>query len=180
MGDSPLAAALAALDLPGWGLPLAVFALRAVDLTLSTLRMMAVLRGRAGLAWLLGFAGAFLFVTAVAGVVTRLDGWSLLGYAGGYATGTLIGQAIEARAAPGRSLLRVQTPGSARAVTEALHAAGIGATCIPGRDPATGERVLCYVPRREVEPLRRLIETVEPQAVLTAQNVRSLRGGWHV
>src|SRR3990172_306265 len=78
--------------------PLAIFLLRTTDLTLSTMRMLAVLRGRRLVAWLLGFVGALLFVSAIAGVLTGLPtAWSLLAYAAGYATGSLVGMTIEGR-----------------------------------------------------------------------------------
>jgi uncharacterized membrane-anchored protein YitT (DUF2179 family) len=38
--------------------------------------------------------------------------------------------------------------------------------------------VVSYVPRREVEPTRRLVLAVDPGAFLTVENVRQLRGGW--
>src|SRR3989304_8467612 len=117
--------------LPPALVPWAIFLLRTTDLTLPPLRMLAVVRGRRLLAWVLGFAGALLFGTAIAGVLTSLaTGWSLLAYAAGYATGSLVGMTIESRLAPGRSLLRIFTPGSALAVSDALHPAGLGATLI--------------------------------------------------
>ena len=166
--------------LPAALVPWAILLLRATDQTLSTLRMLAVVRGRRPLAWVLGFSGALLFVTAIAGVLTTLaTGWSLLAYAAGYGTGSLVGMTIEARLAPGRSLLRIFTPGSGEAVGEALRAAGMGATRLAARQQGGGELVLCYAPRREAARLRDLLISVEPGCTITSQNVRSLHGGWH-
>jgi len=165
--------------LPAGIVPWAIYLLRATDLTLSTLRMLAVVRGRRLLAWVLGFTGSLLFVTAIAGVLTALaTGWGLLAYAAGYATGALVGMTIEAQLAPGRSLLRIFTPGSGEAVGEALRAAGMGATRIAARQPGGGELVLCYAPRREAARLGDLVIAAEPAATITSENVRSLHGGW--
>lgn len=171
---------LSPLDaLPPVAIPLAVFLLRALDLTLSTLRMLAVVRGRPLLAWVLGFFGALLFVSAVAGVLTALNGWSLLAYAAGYATGSFVGMTVERRLAPGRSLLRIFTPAAGQAISDALHAAGLGATWIRAHPPG-GDLVLCYARRRDVPRARDLIASVDPTCDVTSENVRWLRGGWHV
>jgi uncharacterized protein YebE (UPF0316 family) len=183
MDGHPILAALAAIwgsDVPPWALPLVIFLLRTTDLTLSTMRMMAIVRGRPFVAWVFGFLGASLFVTAIAGVLTDLGGWSLFAYAAGYATGSLVGMMIESRVAPGRSLLRIFTSGPAHGVTEALYAAGRGATRVPASQAGAGEMVLCYVPRREEGSVRRMVATVDPACTITAESVRSLRGGWHV
>jgi uncharacterized protein YebE (UPF0316 family) len=163
--------------LPAAAIPLAIFVLRTLDLTLSTLRMLAILRGHRAIAWVLGFFGALLFVTAIAGVLTTLgSGWSLLAYAAGYATGSWIGMTIERRLAPGQSLLRVFTPGSGQAVAEALRAGGQGATWITARPPG-GDLVLCYAPRRSVRRLSELAAAADPACAITTENVRWLRGG---
>src|SRR3990170_1636893 len=165
--------------LPPALVPWSVFLLRTTDLTFSTLRMLAVLRGRRQMAWVLGFTGALLFVTAIAGVLAGLaTGWSLLAYAVGYATGSLVGMTIEARLAPGRSLLRIFTAVSGQAVGDALQAAGMGATRLAARQPGGGDLVLCYAPRREQARLRELVIAVEPACTITSENVRFLHGGW--
>lgn len=158
---------------------LAIFLLRSVDITLSTLRMLAVVRGRRWIAWALGFAGSLLFVTAIAGVLSSLHNLvGLLAYAAAYATGNLVGMTIERRLAPGRCLLRIFTPGPATRVATALHDSGVGATRIPARLAGAGELVLCYAPRREAARLCDLALSVEPASTITLENVRWLVRGW--
>lgn len=165
--------------LPPPAIPFVVLVLRTVDLTLSTFRMLAIVRGRPVVAWILGFVGALFFVTAIAGVLSTLSGWSLLAYAVGYASGSFLGVTLERRLAPGRSLLRIFTPSAGEAVAEALHKAGLGATWIRARQ-RSGDLVLCYIPRRALPEVSRLIATVDPASTITSENVRWLRGGWHV
>jgi uncharacterized protein YebE (UPF0316 family) len=166
--------------IPPFAIPLMILALRTTDLTLATLRMLVVIRGRRGLAWGLGFAQAFLFVTAVAAVLSYLQNpWNLIAYALGFASGNVVGIAIEARLAPGYILLRIVSPARADTVTEGLRRNGLGATQMAGRG---GEGmvgvVLCFVQRREMEDARRLILGADPEAFVTVENVRSLHGGW--
>jgi uncharacterized protein YebE (UPF0316 family) len=142
--------------------------------------MLAVVRGRRLAAWILGFVEALLFVAAFAGLLTSLGSIpNLLAFAAGFGTGNWLGIAIESRLAPGHSLLRILSVRRPAAVADALRRAGHGATEIPARS-AQGvmEVIFTYVPRREVESVRRLVLTVSPDARMTAENVLQLRGGW--
>lgn len=167
-------------SLPVWLLMLGIFLLRCTDTTLSTLRMLAVVRGRRVLAWFLGFCGSLLFVSAVAAVLESLDRpLNILAYAAGFATGNVLGIVIEDRRAAGHSLLRIVSPERGPALIEALRSVGRGATELPGRSAAgTVTMIYCYVPRREVPTARRQIAALDPRAHVTVENVRQLKGGW--
>ncbi len=177
------------LDIPvrlPWGqipssvIPLMILALRTTDLTLATLRMLVVIHGRRGLAWGLGFVQALFFVTAVAAVLSYLQNpWNLVAYALGFATGNVVGIAIEARLAPGHILLRIVSSARSDTIVDGLRLRGLGATHMAacGGEGAVGV-VLCFVQRREIEVARRVILQADPEAFVTVENVRSLRGGW--
>lgn len=175
-----LASGFELTNLPAWLVMLAIFLLRCTDTTLSTLRMLAVVRGRRMLAWFLGFCGALLFVSAVAVVLESLDRpLNILAYAAGFASGNVLGIFIEDRRAAGHSLLRIVSPERGPALIEGLRTTGRGATELPGRS-ATGTvtMIYCYVPRREVPTARRQIAALDPRAHVTVENVRQLKGGW--
>ena len=66
-----------------------IFLLRVSDMTLDTLRVLVVMRGKKGLAWLLGFFQAAIFVLAISSVLSNLDNpLNVVGYAAGFGTGT--------------------------------------------------------------------------------------------
>ncbi len=171
---------------PGWEeipaalLPLLIFGLRATDLTLSTLRMLVTVRGRRTAAWILGFAQALVFISAVAGLLSRLsDPWNWIAYAAGFGTGNVVGILLEGRLAPGHSLLQVVSPRRGQAVNEALRGRGRGVTTLAARGlEGAVSLVLCYVPRRQVEAARQEILGADPEAFVTVGNVRQVRGGW--
>jgi uncharacterized protein YebE (UPF0316 family) len=167
-------------QVPPFAIPLMILVLRTTDLTLATLRMLVVIRGRRGLAWGLGFVQALFFVTAVVAVLSYLQNpWNLVAYALGFATGNVVGIAIEARLAPGHILLRIVSPARADTITEGLRLNGWGATQMAGRGgEGTVGVILCFVQRREIEDARRLILQADPEAFVTVENVRSLHGGW--
>ena len=68
-----------------------IFGLRVFEMTLGTLRILYVMRGRKLFVWVLGFLQAGIFVVAIGSVVTNLDSiWNLIGYAAGFATGNVV------------------------------------------------------------------------------------------
>lgn len=166
--------------IPATVLPFLIFGLRTTDLTLSTLRMLVTVRGRRAAAWILGFAQALVFISAVAGLLSRLDDpWNWIAYAAGFGTGNVVGIVLEGRLAPGHSLLQVVSPRRGQAVSEALRGGGHGATKLSARGlEGMVSLILTYVPRREVEAVRQEILGADPEAFITVGHVRRVRGGW--
>ncbi len=61
------------LNIPATVLPFIIFALRVSDMSLDTLRVLFVIRGRKPLAWILGFFQSLLWVIAITSVLSNLD-----------------------------------------------------------------------------------------------------------
>ena len=100
-----------------------IFFLRVCDMTLDTLRMLVVMRGRKGIAWALGFFQALIFVLAISSVLSNLENpLNVLGYAGGFATGIVVGMFIEERLAIGHVQLSIVSSRRGAAITERLRA----------------------------------------------------------
>ena len=79
---------------------LLIFGLRVIDMSLDTLRVLFVMRGRKGLAWILGFFQSLIFIIAISSVLTHLGNvFNIIGYAAGFATGNVVGMKI--RGTPG-------------------------------------------------------------------------------
>lgn len=167
-------------QLPPLAVATIVFVLRAVDLTIDTLRVTSVARGRRGMVWIFGFTEALTFVIAVSGVLATLaDPLNVFAFAAGFATGTMVGIVIEEWLAPGHSLLRIISPTLGLALQSRLHAEGFGATYLAGTGQhGTISLILSYVPRRKVDQVKDLVLTEDPTAFMTVQHVRQLRGGW--
>ncbi len=165
---------------PAAWLPLVIFTLRTSDLTLSTVRMLSVIRGNRWLAWMTGFAQALLFITAVVGMLANLDNvWNLIAYAAGFATGNVVGIILEGRFGMGHTLLQVLSPSRGDAVAESLRGHGFGVTALPAQGPGgTMGLLLCNIRNRDLEQARQQVLAVDPQAFIAAENVRALRGGW--
>jgi uncharacterized protein YebE (UPF0316 family) len=169
------------LALPAALLPFVIFGLRVADMTLDTLRVLFVLRGRKALSWLLGFAQSAIWVVAISSVLRHVDNlWNVVGYASGFASGTVIGMLIEERLALGHGHVRVISPQRGSALADAIRASGYAVTELAGRGRDGTVAVLtCSVRRRDILRVTRQVHSLDPQAFVTVEDVRPLhRGFW--
>lgn len=160
---------------------LAIFLLRVIDMSLDTLRVLFVVRGRKLLAWMLGFFQSAVFVVAIASVLKNEQSLlTIIGYAGGFATGNVVGMYIEEWLAIGHLHLTVVSPSSGSAVAEALRAHGYGVTEISARGlHGTVNLLHVDVVRRRLSEAEKLVEETDPEAYVTVEDVRPInRGHW--
>ena len=168
------------LTLSALGGALLIFLLRVTDMSLDTLRVLVVMRGRKGTAWVLGFFQSMIFVVAITSVLQNLDNpLNVLGYAAGFATGNVIGMTIEERLAIGHVQLSIISPRRGAAIAERLRTEGYAITEIPtrGKD-GTVTLLQCSVLRKNVERVRSLVNEVDEAAFITAEDVRPVRRGF--
>jgi uncharacterized protein YebE (UPF0316 family) len=160
-------------------LPLIVFLARLLDVTLGTVRIIFVARGRKYLAPLLGFAEVFIWITVVSQVVRGAQSLvAYLAYAAGFAVGNYIGMIVEERLAIGTLVIRVIVPKDGAALVERLRTEGYGATYVDGQG-ASGPVTLIYtvVMRKQLPHVVDLIEQVHPKAFYTVEELRSAQQG---
>lgn len=157
-----------------------IFALRVSDMTLDTLRVLVVMRGRKAIAWVLGFFQASIFVIAITNVLSNLDNpLNILGYAAGFATGNVVGMLIEERLAIGHIQLSIISPRRGAALAERLREEGYAITEISARGKDGVVTLLsCSVLRRNVAKVQQLVNEVDDSAFITAEDVRPVRRGF--
>jgi uncharacterized protein YebE (UPF0316 family) len=157
-----------------------IFLLRVADMTLDTMRVLVVMRGQKKIAWVLGFAQAAIFVVAISSVLSNLDNpLNVIGYAAGFATGNVVGMFIEERLAIGHILVNIVSPGHGAAIAAHLRDKGYAVTEIPARGKDGMVTLLnASVLRKNVEAVRKLVNEIDPQAFITAEDVRPVRRGF--
>lgn len=158
---------------------LVIFLLRIVDVSLGTLRIVMLVRGRRRLAGGLGFCESFIWLVAAAQVLSNLDSiWKMIAYAGGYATGTMLGSTIERWIAMGSSLMRIVVSTDTPPMADALRSKGLYATVVNAEGRDGGVRIIfSVIPRRRVPEVSRLIREVNPSAFVTFEEVRTIDAG---
>lgn len=156
-----------------------IFFAQVVYVTLSTMRLILLLRGNRYPAAAISVFEIMLWVYALGLVVSQLDDFfRLLVYALGFATGQIVGAKLEEMLAIGFATVQViaKTPTD---LPRLFRAAGFGVTTWKGtgRD-ADREILLVVARRRRTNELFRIIEEHEPSAFALLMEPRSFRGGF--
>ncbi len=158
-----------------------IFVLRLADMTLDTLRVLFMMRGRKLTAGAIGFAQATIFVIAISTVLSQLGNWlNIVGYAGGFAAGVVAGMIIEERMALGFGQMRIISSAKGQAVANALRAGGYAVTEMSGRGKDGMVNVLLItVRRKEVDHAQELVLQADESAFITIEDVRPLWRGFY-
>ena len=147
-----------------WQFAALIFSARVVDVSLGTVRVMLLVAGSRWLAGAIGFVEILIWVLAVGGVVAHLhDPLVVVAYAGGFATGVVVGGWVEERLALGYRTVHVWNANVTR-----LSGAG-----------RSGQVEVCVsiIRRRALSRLRRAIEEVTPRAFITVERAERPLGG---
>ena len=167
-------------DPHAWLFALLIFVLRVGDMSLDTIRVLFVVRGKKLIVWVLGFFQSLIFVIAISSVLTELDNiLNVLGYAMGFATGNLVGMIIEQKLAIGHVLVTIISSNRGAYITERLRAGGYAVTEIAGRGKnGTVFELHASVLRKDVDNVETIVLEADPQAFITAEDVRPVRRGF--
>ena len=160
-------------------LPIMVFFARVADVTLGTLRIIFISRGKRNIAPLLGFIEVFIWITIVSQIVSHAHNMlAYLAYAAGFASGAFVGMYIENRLAIGTQVILAIVQDNYITLTAHLRAAGYGVTCVDG-EGANGPVKLIYTifARRCLDEVVSLIHQTHPRAFLSIQDIRSIQEG---
>jgi uncharacterized protein YebE (UPF0316 family) len=159
---------------------LLVFCMRLADMSLDTIRMLFMMRGRKVLSGLIGTVQAAVFILAVSQVLKGpLNFWTVLGYACGFGAGVYVGMIAEERLALGYTLFNIYSSAHGAEVAKALRAAGHAATEFAGHGKdGTIALITCAVSRKDAPALRALIEQADPHAFVTIEEARPQQRGY--
>lgn len=162
-----------------WG-PLLIFSLRIVDVSMSTVRIVLSVRGHKYVTPLIGFFEVMIWVFAVGNAIRYLNSpLHILGYAGGFATGNLVGLWIEERLALGWASIRVVSKHAGVELAESLRGIGFGVTEFgaQGRDGRV-EVVYTVCARRDIDRVMEEVARWDQHAFITVEEPREIHWGW--
>ena len=157
-----------------------VFCMRLTDMSLDTLRLLFVMRGRKLTAGVIGAIQATVFILAVSAVLSGpLNPFTVAGYALGFGSGVILGMFVEERLAIGYAMLRVYSSASGRAIAEALRTSGYAATEIQARGKE-GQMIVVnsVISRRDISAVQNVIDKVDANAFVTVDPAQSLQRGY--
>lgn len=150
-----------------WIYGLFVFLSRVVDVSLGTLRTIAIVHGRTLMAFWLGFFEAGIWLVVVSAIIQTVTQQPALGviYALGYATGNLVGIKVEKLIAMGHLILRVITTNNSSGLAHAMRNQGYTITSFSGegdKGPVTEYNIVCR--RRDLKSLLGTVTALDPHA----------------
>jgi uncharacterized protein YebE (UPF0316 family) len=160
--------------------PLFVFFLRITDVSMATMRMILIVRNNKLLVPIIGFFEVLIWVFAVGVVVQHLTSpLHLLGYAGGFATGNLVGLLIEERLALGVATVQTIVRQGGGTLAMLLRGAGFAVTEMDARG-REGPVFHLYsaIPRRRVGSYLETLDAAAPDAFVIVEEPRAVRRGW--
>lgn len=153
---------------------LGIFLLRIGDVSISSVRIVTLMRGRIWLAALMGFFESLFWVSAAAIVFANLDNpVRIIAFAAGFAAGTALGGHIERWLAMGTAFIRVVSSVDANPVADALRLNGYPVTVLnaEGRDGEVRVNFL-VLPRRKVKDALAIVSEINPAAFVTVEDIR--------
>ena len=159
---------------------LMIFFLRVCDMSMDTLRVLFVVRGKRLIVWILGFLQSLIFVLAISSVLTGERNYlNILGYAAGFATGNIVGMMIENTLAIGHMLVNIISSHRGAYIAERLRTSGFAVTEIAGRGMnGTVFELHANVLRKDVDSVETIVLEADPQAFITVEDIRPIRRGF--
>ncbi|CAN5195768.1 DUF2179 domain-containing protein [soil metagenome] len=160
-------------------LPLLIFIARMSDVTLGTLRNIFMSRGFRKIVPLVGFFEVLIWLIAMKQVMNKADNFlCYLAWAGGFSMGTYVGMRIEEKLALGMQVIRIITSEASEKMIIALRNANHGLTIVDANG-AKGpvKMIFSIVQRKNLKNIISIIETEQPNAFYTIEDVRNSHQG---
>jgi uncharacterized protein YebE (UPF0316 family) len=160
-------------------LPLLIFFARVVDVTLGTIRIILVSKGKKLIAPILGFFEVLLWILAISRIMQNLDNYfNYIAYAGGFAAGNFIGMYLEEKIAMGVMIVRVITQKPANILIDKLNSLGYGVTSVDARGAKEDVNIIyTVIHRNEMKRVIEIIKHYNPKAFFSVEDVRYVNEG---
>ncbi len=157
-----------------------IFVARVFDVSIGTFRIILISQGYRYIAPILGFIEILIWLTAIGKTLGNLHGiFSYLIYAGGFATGNYVGMLLESKISIGFQSIRIITSEKVTALPMILKDEGFDISIINGKG-SKGDIFIIYtvVRKRYVKRIVEIVNTLEPNAYITIENVISHKSGF--
>jgi uncharacterized protein YebE (UPF0316 family) len=158
--------------------PLIIFASRATDVSLGTLRSVLANKGMKKMVPFIGFFEVLLWLFAISTVMKNLSNFMCyLGWAGGYATGIYIGLSIEERLAIGTQVIRVFTQEDITKLIDSLVEKNYSYTILDGEGKKGAVKLIfIVVKRKNVKDVTEVIHRFSPNAFYSIEDIKRAKG----
>jgi uncharacterized protein YebE (UPF0316 family) len=160
-------------------LPIIIFFARICDVSLGTLRIVFISKGKKNIAPIIGFFELLIWIVVISEILKSADNIvCYIAYAGGYAAGNFIGMNIEERIAIGSQLIKVFSPKDVTPLQKCLNDLGFGVTVVEG-DGSTGKVKILYlvIDRKAFAQVEKILKEFDPFIFYVIEDVRLVKSG---
>lgn len=160
-------------------LPLLIFISRIFDVTLGTVRIIFVSRGKKFLAPLLGFFEILIWLIAIGQIMQHLDNvLCYIAYAAGFAMGNYVGIRVEEMLAMGFLSVRMIVLKNHEELKEQLVKSGFGVTVVDGHGANEQVKMIySIIKRKDLTQIIKIIESAGPKIFYTIEDARTAYQG---
>jgi uncharacterized protein YebE (UPF0316 family) len=160
-------------------MPVLIFLARICDVSIGTLRIIFVSKGKRNIAPILGFFEVLIWITAISKIMENLDHYiNFIAYAAGFAAGNLVGMIIEEKLAMGILMIRVFAHEKGTELMLTLNALGFGATVVEAHGARENINLIySIVKRNELANVLDVITRFNPNAFYTIEDVKAVNEG---
>ncbi|MCU0462881.1 MAG: DUF2179 domain-containing protein [Bacteroidales bacterium] len=160
-------------------MPLLIFLARICDVSIGTIRIIFVSKGKKYIAPVLGFFEVLIWITAISKIMQNLDNYvNYVAYAAGFATGNFVGMIIEEKLAMGFQMIRVFTHQDGPGLVHILNSSGYGATTVEAHGAKEKVHIIySIVQRTKLGDVLEIINKFNPKAFYTIEDVKTVNEG---
>lgn len=160
-------------------LPLLIAIARIMDVSVGTVRLIFVSRGYKYLAPILGFVEVTIWLLAIGQIMQQLDNFmSYIGYGAGFAIGNYIGILMVEKMSIGTVVIRIIPKFDTTNLLLRLREANYGVTSVDAEGKNGPVKMLfSIIKRKDLESALRIINTNNPNAFYTIEEVQKVNEG---
>ncbi|WP_129595980.1 DUF2179 domain-containing protein [Anaerophilus nitritogenes] len=159
---------------------LIIFCARIVDVSISVVRTILMVRGKKFQAAALGVLETFIYITILTKIMGQLDNvGNLIAYALGFGTGQMVGIFLEQKMAIGHVTAQIITKADEDELLEILRKEGFGVTVIQGYGREGIKNILNIALQRTMLPkLNEILNEFDKGAFVTIMDTKNIQGGY--
>lgn len=155
-------------------LPLVIYFARMTDVTLGTLRIVMISKGKRKIVPFIGFFEVLLWLIAIGQIMQNLANvMCYIAWAGGYATGTFLGLFLEEKLALGTQVIRLISNKEYDGLLAELKNKKHGYTMVDGQGAMGAVKVIFItVERKNLKQIIELINQFMPGSFYSIEDIR--------
>lgn len=160
--------------------PIIIFFAIAITVSIGTLRLILMVRGKRAISIIIGFFEASIGIAAIAKIIRDVSGiYSILAYGAGFAAGLFLGMVISDKISKNIMSTNIISNKFHNEIEEVLRENGFGVTSFYGNGKDGNLKILNVICRStKLAGLNKMVCRHDPKAFMVTHRLDGLRGGF--